>query len=215
MLGHSRRTRAAPDRGRTTGFARHQALAAAPAGELGRSACGSENPGTSSGHTRSRGFDDAPCCCHPLTHPILSLFVALCVAYLGSFRQAKHAAGSLGVKLRIPEGLAFWTLTVWQDESAMNSFRITLPHRDAMPKLFEWCDEAAAVHRNQESAELPDWETAERRMAESGRLSNVNHPPADQRAGRLDFIRKKAAPNGGGLARIIQTSPNEGPPIDV
>jgi len=81
----------------------------------------------------------------------------------------------------------------------MNAFRITLPHRDAMPKLLEWCDEAAVVHRNQESAELPDWETAVRRIAESGRLSKVNHPSADQRAGRLDFIRKKAAPNGGGL----------------
>jgi len=68
-----------------------------------------------------------------------------------SFRQAKHAAGSLGVKLRIPEGLAFWTLTVWQDESAMNAFRITLPHRDAMPKLLEWCDETAVVHGNQGS----------------------------------------------------------------
>jgi hypothetical protein len=115
-----------------------------------------------------------------------------------SFRQAKHAAGSLGVKLRIAEGLAFWTLTVWQGESAMNAFRITLPHRDAMPKLLEWCDEAALGHWNQESAGLPDWETAERRMAESGRLSKVNHPSADQRAGRLDFMRKKAAPNNGG-----------------
>ena len=81
----------------------------------------------------------------------------------------------------------------------MNAFRITLHHRDAMPKFLEWCDEAAVVHGNQESAELPDWEAAERRVAESGRLSKVNHPAADQQAGRLDFIRKKAAPNGGGL----------------
>jgi hypothetical protein len=28
-----------------------------------------------------------------------------------SFRQAKHAAGSLAVKLRTADGLAFWTLT--------------------------------------------------------------------------------------------------------
>jgi hypothetical protein len=83
-------------------------------------------------------------------------------------------------------------LTVWQDESAMNAFRITQPHRDAMPKLLEWCDEAAVVHWNQQSAEVPGWETAERRMAESGRLTKVNHPSADQPAGRLDFIRKKA-----------------------
>jgi hypothetical protein len=32
-------------------------------------------------------------------------------------------------------------------------------------------------------------------MAESGRLSKVNHPSADQRAGRLDFLGKTAAPD--------------------
>ena len=44
-----------------------------------------------------------------------------------SFRQAKHAPGSLGVKLRKAEGLAFWTLTSWQDEAAMSAYRITPP----------------------------------------------------------------------------------------
>ena len=105
--------------------------------------------------------------------------------------RPRRAPGSLGVKLRKAEGLAFWTLTAWQDEAAMSAYRITLPHRHAMPKLLEWCDEAAVVHWNQESVELPDWKTAERRMAESGRLSKVNHPSADQQAGRLDFIGKK------------------------
>jgi hypothetical protein len=106
-----------------------------------------------------------------------------------SFRQAKRAPGNLGVKLRKAEGFAFWTLTGWQDEAAMSAYRITLPHRHAMPKLLEWCDEAA-VHWNQESAELPDWRTAEKRRAETGRPSNVNHPSIDQQAGRLDFIGK-------------------------
>ena len=111
---------------------------------------------------------------------------------LRSFRQAKYATGNLGVNVRRAEGFAFWTLTAWQDEAAMSAYRITPPHRNAMPKLLEWCDEASVVHWNQESAELPDWETAERRMADSGRLSKVNHPSADQQARRLDFIRKKA-----------------------
>jgi hypothetical protein len=114
-----------------------------------------------------------------------------------SFRQAKHAAGSLGVKTRTAEGLAFWTMTAWQDEAAMHAYRIARPHRDAMPKLLEWCDEAAVAHWNQEFAELPGWETAERRLAESGRLSKVNHPSVDQQAGRLDFRRKEATPNDG------------------
>jgi hypothetical protein len=108
-----------------------------------------------------------------------------------SSTQARHAPGNLGARLRKAEGFAFWTLTVWQDEAAMKVYRITPPHRDAMPKLLKWCDEAAVVHWNQESAELPDWEAAERRMADSGRLSKVNRPSADQQAGRLDFTRKK------------------------
>ncbi|HKB42477.1 MAG TPA: hypothetical protein VKD72_38980, partial [Gemmataceae bacterium] len=82
--------------------------------------------------------------------------------------------------------------TAWQDEGSMNAYRITPPHRKAMPKLLDWCDEAAVAQWSQESAALPDWETAERRMADSGRLSRVTHPSADQQAGRPDFIRKRA-----------------------
>jgi hypothetical protein len=107
-----------------------------------------------------------------------------------SFRQAKQAAGNVGATVRRADGLAFWTLTAWQDEAAMNTYRITRPHRDAMPKLLEWCDEAAVAHWDQASAALPGWEIAERRLADSGRVSKVNHPSADQQAGRLDFMRK-------------------------
>lgn len=109
-----------------------------------------------------------------------------------SFRQAKRAPGNLGVDLRKAEGLAFWTLTIWQDEAAMSAYRIAPPHLQAMPKLLEWCDEASVVHWEQETAELPDWQTAEKRMAESGRLSKVNHPSANQKAGRLDFPANRA-----------------------
>jgi hypothetical protein len=107
----------------------------------------------------------------------------------GSLRQAKRAPGNLGAELRIVGGLAFWSRTAWQDEAAMSAYRFAPPHQHAMPKLLEWCDEAAVVHWEQESAALPDWAAAERCLAESGRLSKVNHPSADQRAGRLDFIR--------------------------
>jgi hypothetical protein len=122
-----------------------------------------------------------------------------------SFSQAKHASGNLGVKVRRAEGFAFWTLTVWQDEAAMRAYRITPPHLHAMSKLLEWCDEASVVHWNQESAGLPDWKTAERRMAESGRLSKVNHPSLDQQAGRLDFTEY--------LAKRCRGSRNDGPRV--
>jgi hypothetical protein len=47
-----------------------------------------------------------------------------------------------------------------------------------MRKLMEWCDEAAVVHWTQESAALPIWLEAHRRLQEVGRLSKVNHPSA-------------------------------------
>lgn len=55
------------------------------------------------------------------------------------------------------------------------------PHRQAMRKLPEWCDEAAVVHWEQESADEPDWQEAHRRLQVEGRRSKVNHPsPAHQ-----------------------------------
>src|SRR5262245_54003902 len=93
-----------------------------------------------------------------------------------SLRQAKQAAGNLGAKVRRAEGLAFWTLTAWQGDAAMRAYRSMRPHRDAMPKLVQWCDEAAVVHWEQASAEFPAWETAERHLADAGRVSKVNHP---------------------------------------
>ena len=104
-----------------------------------------------------------------------------------SFKQSKRASGNLNAAVRKTDKLAFWTMTAWRDEAAMSAYRIAPPHLWAMPKLLEWCDEAAVVHWHQESGQLPDWKTAEMRMAESGRLSKVNHPSADQQAGRLDF----------------------------
>src|SRR5262245_27264722 len=104
-----------------------------------------------------------------------------------STRQARRATGNLGAKVRRANGLVFWTATVWRDEAAMIAYRGATPHGDAMPKLLDWCDEAALVHWQQDDVALPEWRVAEQRMAESGRLSRVKHPSPSQRAGRLDY----------------------------
>jgi heme-degrading monooxygenase HmoA len=75
----------------------------------------------------------------------------------------------------------FWTRSLWTDEAAMKAFMTGGAHRAAMPKLLEWCDEAAIAHWTQESDQEPDWEEAHRRMRGEGRASKVNHPsPAHQ-----------------------------------
>ena len=92
-----------------------------------------------------------------------------------SGRQAKQASGNLGMGVLNDANLTFWTRTAWRDEAAMRDFMMAVPHRRAMAKLVEWCDEASIVHWTQESHDLPDWQEAHRRMVNEGRRSKVRH----------------------------------------
>ena len=47
--------------------------------------------------------------------------------------QAKRSPGNIGVRLRRTKRLAFWTLSLWESDSAMRAFRMAPPHRDAQP----------------------------------------------------------------------------------
>ena len=44
---------------------------------------------------------------------------------------------------------------MWADEAAMRQFMMSGPHRRVMPRLIEWCDEAALVHWLQETTDVP------------------------------------------------------------
>lgn len=101
---------------------------------------------------------------------------------LRSKSQAQRAAGCLAVSVLREANNTYWTNTAWQDEAAMRSFMLSGSHRRVMPKLKQWCDEAAIVHWEQEGGELPDWMEAHQRMVQEGRRSKVNHPSAAHEA---------------------------------
>ena len=105
-----------------------------------------------------------------------------------SRRQAETHSGCLGVAVRKTRGLAFWTLSAWDSEDSLRSFLAGGPHRQAMPKLFHWCDEAATAHWHTDSSTLPDWDSAARQLQQSGRLSRVKHPSAAQRQGVIEAV---------------------------
>jgi Domain of unknown function (DUF3291) len=109
---------------------------------------------------------------------------------LRSSRQAKAAQGNLGVSLLNDANKAFWTCTVWTTEDAMRSFMLSGPHRKAMPRLLDWCDEAALVHWAQEGEHKPDWQEAHRRLQREGRRSKVRHPSPAQ--DKYEIPRPKA-----------------------
>jgi len=115
-----------------------------------------------------------------------------------SIRQAERSSGFLGGRLLVNAKNVFWTMTAWEDQAAMNAYRTGGAHRRAMPKLLNWCNEAAVVHWTQESSEIPFWQEAYLRMAEEGKPSKVNHPTPDQASNRIP------APEPGRIERILK-----------
>jgi hypothetical protein len=101
---------------------------------------------------------------------------------LRSAQQARRAPGNMGVWLLSDRSNTFWTKTVWHDDAAMRAFMLSDPHKSAMPKLLEWCDEASLVRWSQADASPPSWDEAHRRLQLEGRQSKVNHPSDAHRA---------------------------------
>jgi heme-degrading monooxygenase HmoA len=106
-------------------------------------------------------------------------------------RQAKAAPGNLAADELADGDRTFWTRSMWTDAAAMRAFVIAPPHRNIMPRLIEWCDEAAFVQWAQESAELPSWQEAHRRLMKEGRRSRVAHPSGRQ--DKFEFPPPRAA----------------------
>jgi hypothetical protein len=104
---------------------------------------------------------------------------------LRSMRQAKRSPGNVVADaVRDPQG-GFWTRSVWRDVESMRAFMTSGVHKQVMPKLLDWCDEAAVVNWEQEGTGLPDWKEAHRRLVTQGRQSKVRHPSPAQAT--LDF----------------------------
>jgi heme-degrading monooxygenase HmoA len=93
-----------------------------------------------------------------------------------STAQVKRAAGFLKGSLLPDGGRTFWTLTAWENQESMRRYMTAGAHRDAMPRLLNWCDEASVVHWDQDEPLLPTWAEADRRMREQGRPSKVRNP---------------------------------------
>jgi hypothetical protein len=62
----------------------------------------------------------------------------------------------------------------------MKAFMLSGAHRTVMPRLLDWCDEAALVHWTQASDQPPDWFEAHRRVQQEGRRSKVKYPSPAQ-----------------------------------
>ena len=93
-----------------------------------------------------------------------------------TLRQVKRARGFRRGALLADRRWTFWTLTAWDDLESMRAYMTTGSHKQVMPRLLHWCDEASVAHWTQLEEELPLWAEADRRMRETGRASKVRNP---------------------------------------
>ena len=70
-------------------------------------------------------------------------------------RQVKRAKGFVIGGLLPDSERTFWTMTVWENRAAMLAFMTSGAHKQAMPKLLDWCDEASVAGWEQEDSALP------------------------------------------------------------
>lgn len=99
---------------------------------------------------------------------------------LRSAHQARRSPGNVATDLLRDRHGGYWTRSVWTDERSMRAFMTSGSHRGVMPRLLDWCSEAAVVHWEQESPTPPAWAEAHRRLVTEGRASKVRHPSAAQ-----------------------------------
>jgi hypothetical protein len=100
-----------------------------------------------------------------------------------STAQAAKTAGFLGGYTLADRHRAFWTMTAWKDEASMRAYRGSGAHRAVMPKLANWCDEAAVAHWQADA--FPTWAEAWQRISASGRLTPVENPSEGQKTKRI------------------------------
>ena len=96
--------------------------------------------------------------------------------------QVRKAPGFLDGALLPDRAWTFWTLTAWTSHEHMRAYMISGAHKQAMPRLLHWCDEASVAHWTQPALPLPTWAEADHRMRTQGRPSKVLHPSPNHAA---------------------------------
>lgn len=97
-----------------------------------------------------------------------------------SVKQLLKIPGFLSGKELVDKELVFWTLTVWDEETTMKTFRNSTAHKKAMQKLPFWCSEASYYHWVQENQHVPGWNDASQKLLKDGKITKVRQPSANQ-----------------------------------
>jgi heme-degrading monooxygenase HmoA len=82
--------------------------------------------------------------------------------------QAMKSEGNLGTDALAEAHDAWWSVTAWDDRPHMQAYVNTDPHLSTEALLDHLCDEATFVDWEQDTPQLPDWQTSWRHLVADG-----------------------------------------------
>ena len=97
-------------------------------------------------------------------------------AAVAATEQAQKSDGNLGVDALADAGNAWWSVSAWTGRPPMQAFVDTEPHSGISKHLDHFCDEATFVDWEQDSPDLPDWQTSWRHLTADGKAAQLTHP---------------------------------------
>jgi hypothetical protein len=97
-------------------------------------------------------------------------------AAVAAAEQAQKSDGNLGVDALADAGNAWWSVSAWTGRPPMEAFVDTEPHLGISKRLDHFCDEATFVDWEQDSPDLPDWQTSWRHLTADGKVAELTHP---------------------------------------
>ena len=86
---------------------------------------------------------------------------------------AQKFDGNLGVDALAEAHDVWWDVTAWQGREHIAAFMNMEPHLSTIELVDRLCSEASFVDWEQDSSELPDWQTSWRRLVADGRSATL------------------------------------------
>jgi quinol monooxygenase YgiN len=95
---------------------------------------------------------------------------------VAAIEQAQKSAGNLGTDALADANNAWWSVSAWRDRPPMQAFVNSEPHLGISARLDHYCDEATFVAWEQDSPDLPDWQTSWSHLTADGQVAELTHP---------------------------------------
>ena len=95
---------------------------------------------------------------------------------VAAIEQAQKSDGNLGADALADAGNAWWSVSAWTGRDPMQAFVGKQPHQAIQGRLDHYCDEATFVDWDQDSPDLPDWQTSWRHLVADGKVAQLTHP---------------------------------------